>query len=294
MINYEAFEPLVNHLKSIGPFLFCANPGNGGDAVIALSCMNIFDDHSLDWQMYTPERYKKCKAIVWGGGATFAKYFSLANFLSTHKNDLESFTMMPASFEGHDKLLSALDERFHIFAREKNTYEYLERVAIGAHLCLSHDPAFALDINRLQFPISLPILMPGQPINFKLQWLFKQIGLRRYLKKNLNSFNFFRTDIEASGKFTQIEDSIDLSRLIKGKLVTRKQINGIALTFLSVIKRSQKIKTDRLHVGICAGLFGIPCDLYPGINFKINSIHEHSISDLLSGVRMLSADEIDY
>ena len=81
---------------------------------------------------------------------------------------------------------------------------------------------------------------------------------------------------------------------IKGKLVTRKQINGIALTFLSVIKRSQKIKTDRLHVGICAGLFGIPCDLYPGINFKINSIHEHSIEGLLSGVRMLSADEIDY
>ena len=118
MINYEAFEPLVNHLKSIGPFLFRPNSGNGGDAVIALSCMNIFD-HSLDWQMYTPERYKKCKAIVYSGGATFAKYFSLANFLSTHKNDLESFTIdASASFEGHEQLI-AMDERFHIFAREK-------------------------------------------------------------------------------------------------------------------------------------------------------------------------------
>ena len=53
MINYEVFEPLVNHLKSIGPFLFRPNSGNGGDAVIALSCMEIFDTHGLDWQMYT-------------------------------------------------------------------------------------------------------------------------------------------------------------------------------------------------------------------------------------------------
>ena len=45
MINYEVFEPLVNHLKSIGPFLFRPNSGNGGDAVIALSCMEIFDTH---------------------------------------------------------------------------------------------------------------------------------------------------------------------------------------------------------------------------------------------------------
>ena len=74
MINCEAFEPLVNHLKSIGPFLFCANPGNGGDAVIALSCMNIFDDHSLDWQMYTPERYKKCK-LLYGGWSIFKIFF---------------------------------------------------------------------------------------------------------------------------------------------------------------------------------------------------------------------------
>ena len=64
----------------------------------------------------------------------------------------------------------------------------------------------------------------------------------RQIFRKRNSFSFFRTDIEASGKFTQIEDSIDLSRLIKGKMVTRKQINGIALTFLSVIREVKKLK----------------------------------------------------
>ena len=75
MINYEVFEPLVNHLKSIGPFLFRPNSGNGGDAVIALSCMEIFDTHGLDWQMFTHDRYEKCKSIVYSGGATFPRYF---------------------------------------------------------------------------------------------------------------------------------------------------------------------------------------------------------------------------
>ncbi len=293
MINYEVFEPLVNHLKSIGPFLFRPNSGNGGDAVIALSCMEIFDTHGLDWQMYTPDRYEKCKSIVYSGGATFPQYFSLSKFVSSHDDDLKSFTLMPHSFEGHEQLIANMDDRYHLFAREKTTFDYLENTTKGAHCYLSHDVAFSLDVNAFKLPTTLPLMLPGQPINFDLQWLFKQITLRRFLRKGIKESLYFRTDSESSGNFNFNKSSVDLSRLIKGKMVTRKQINGIALTFLSVIKRSQKIKTDRLHVGICAGLFGIPCDLYPGINFKINSIHEHSIDDLLSGVRMLSADEID-
>ncbi len=50
MINRAAFESLVMHLKTLGPFLFRPNSGNGGDAIIALACMEMFDEIGLDWE----------------------------------------------------------------------------------------------------------------------------------------------------------------------------------------------------------------------------------------------------
>ena len=47
--------------------------------------------------MDTPDRYEKCKSIVYSGGATFPQYFSLSNFVSSHDDDLKSFTLMPHS-----------------------------------------------------------------------------------------------------------------------------------------------------------------------------------------------------
>lgn len=287
MINRTVFEPLLTHLKSLGPFLFRPNSGNGGDSLIALACMEMFDAHGLDWSVYTTADYEKCKSIVYSGGATFPQYRALADFVSSHEADVESFTLMPHSFEGHEGLLANMDHRYHLFAREKTTYDYLEKVAVGAQISLSHDAAFALDVDSLQVPSSLPLLLPGQPVNFHLQWLSKQISLRDYLKRGPDQRLFFRTDSEASGEFDDVKGSVDLSRLVKGKMITRKQITGIALAFLSVIRSCKHIRTDRLHVGIAAGLCRVPCDLYPGSNFKINSVYEHSVRALISGVRMM-------
>ena len=105
--------------------------------------------------------------------------------------------------------------------------------------------------------------------------------------RNSNEQLFFRTDSEASGEYDDLKGNVDLSRLIKGKMITRKQVTGIALAFLSVIKRCKHIRTDRLHVGIAAGLCGVSCQLYPGVNFKIKSIYEHSVKVLIPEVDMM-------
>ena len=291
MINRDAFESLVTHLKTLGRFLFRPNSGNGGDSIIALACMEMFDANGLDWDVYTSKGYGTCKSVVYSGGATFPQYSPLADFIAAHDADLESFTLMPHSFEGHEQLLANMDERYHLFAREKTTYGYLEKVTKGAKIYLSHDAAFSLDVESLNLPGSLPVFLPGQPINFDLQWLFKQMTLRSYLSGGARKCLFFRTDSEASGAHNDVKGSVDLSRLIKVKMITRKQVTGIAVAFLSVIEKCKHIKTDRLHVGIGAGLCGVPCDLYPGVNFKISSIYEHSGEDFISGVKMMDSQQ---
>lgn len=287
MINRAAFEPLLRHLQSLGPFLFRPNSGNGGDAIIALACMEMFDEMGLDWKVYTSKGYDNCKSIVYSGGATFPQYFALAKFIATHHDDLESFTLMPHSIEGHEQLLSKMDDRYHLFSREKTTYGYLQNATRGAKIYLSHDAVFSLDVDSLNLFGPLPLLLPGQPINFHLQWFFKQLKLRLYLMRNSNEQLFFRTDSEASGEYDDLKGNVDLSRLIKGKMITRKQVTGIALAFLSVIKRCKHIRTDRLHVGIAAGLCDVSCQLYPGVNFKIKSIYEHSVKVLIPEVEMM-------
>ena len=292
MINRAAFESLLRHLKSLGPFLFRPNSGNGGDAIIALACMEMFDEMGLDWEVYTSKGYENCKSVVYSGGATFPQYFALAKFIATHDDDLESFTLMPHSFEGHEQLLANMDDRYHLFAREKTTHGYLEKVTGEAKIYLSHDVAFSLDVDSLNSFGSLPLFLPGQPINFHLQWIFKQLTLRRYLMSSSKERLFFRTDSEASGEYNDLKGSVDLSRLIKGKMMTRKQVTGIALAFLSVIKRCKHIRTDRLHVGIAAGLCGVSCQLYPGVNFKIRSIYEYSVKDLIPEVEMMEHQKL--
>lgn len=287
MINRAIFESLMTHLKGLGPFLFRPNSGNGGDAIIALACMEMFDEMGLDWEVYTSKGYKNCKSVVYSGGATFPQYFALAKFVAAHDADLQSFTVMPHSFEGHERLIADMDRRYHLFAREKTSYDYLKKTTRLANIYLSHDVAFSLDINAVNVSESLPFFLAGQPINFDLQWALKQLKLRRYLKSCSMQRLFFRTDSEASGIYDNLEGSVDLSRLIKGKMVTRKQIIGIATAFLSVVYKCKHIKTDRLHVGIAAGLCDVSCELYPGSNFKISSIYEHSCKDLMPGVSMM-------
>tara|TARA_Y100000766_G_C18822268_1_gene563601 strand:+ start:28 stop:912 length:885 start_codon:yes stop_codon:yes gene_type:complete len=292
MINRAAFESLVMHLKTLGPFLFRPNSGNGGDAIIALACMEMFDEIGLDWEVYTSKGYENCKSVVYSGGATFPQYFALKKFIAAHEFDIESFTLMPHSFEGHEQLLANMDERYHLFAREKTTYSYLEKVTTEAKIHLSHDVAFSLDVDSLNLSESLPLFLPGQPINFDLQWFLKRFKLRRYLASNPKERLFFRTDSEASGEYDDLKRSVDLSRLIKGKMMTRKQVTGIALAFLSVIKTCNHIMTDRLHVGIAAGLCDVSCQLYPGVNFKISSIYEHSGKDLIPEVEMMEHQKL--
>ena len=67
--------------------------------------------------------------------------------------------------------------------------------------------------------------------------VFKQITLRRFLRKGIKE-SLILEQILSLVVFNFNKSSVDLSRLIKGKMVTR-QINGIALTFLSVIKKSK-------------------------------------------------------
>lgn len=83
---------------------------------------------------------------------------------------------------------------------------------------------------------------------------------------------FFRIDKEASGRFEDVPDSVDLSEM------GNHMSNGDDL--LREIARYGHVVTDRLHVGIGAALLGRRVDLYSGDDFKIGAIYKSSLQGL--------------
>jgi len=271
------FQPLLQHLRSLGPFLFKPNGGNGGDAVIAFATIEFFNEHQLPWKIYTAKNYVICKTLVYGGGGGLLEQYSVASrFIEEHMHDLESFTLLPHSVSGHEALLSLFDSRCHLFARENKTYQYLLKHVSRSQISLSHD--LALTLKPLRDPShKIPLLLAGQPFHYQIHWLRKQYSLRHYFKNLPVIAKFFRTDSEASDFEHSSDESIDFSHLIKGRLHNERQIRAIATLFISLISRCDQIETDRLHVGIVAEECGKTCRIYPGNNFKIKEIYKHSL-----------------
>lgn len=277
---------MADHLRSIGPFLYRPNPGNAGDSLIAAGTIQFFEEEGLDWEFFSPDKFKQNKNLVFGGGGAFVPlYPNVREFIETHIQQLESFTLLPHTIDGNEDLLGKLDDRFTLFAREKVSAAHLEAHLTQARFMISHDMALSLRPHNSGTPEKLPLFLPGQSLRRQLSWQLHRKRLERARPDATGVQLFMRTDQEARNNSQPATDSIvDLSDLLGGKADTKEQIQGTSKIFLSMINQQKSILTDRLHVAIGAGLCKVPCRLEPGSYYKNQAIFEHSISKFFPSV----------
>ena len=287
-------------LKGLESFYFLPNRGNLGDIAIATSCYQYFDsknlkyltvDMSLEKQNFTDKPFN----LVYGGGGLFTKYYSqyYQDILELFRNkNLQKAVIMPASFYECRDVLAALDERFTVFCREKQSYEYCILNNRQAKFILADDMVVGLNIDFYRTKLfdknSLKnFVSKDRKDNFKkvtdviLPFYFdvkKQLkNMKKVSKTNIGYF--LRTDDEKclSSEKSVIKSLIDLSLCANSFCADKAMDIMLSKLFFNVLDSYDVIVSDRLHIGICSALLGKDVYLLDNSYKKVSSVYEKSL-----------------
>lgn len=150
---------LLNELKKAGRFTYIPNPGNLGDMLIGAATLQFFAQNNLPCTLYGENGCSVAAGdtVVYGGGGAW-----IPDYEKSYVNMLPLFAraakiiILPGSFYQCGKLLEVLDERFVVFCREEQSYNYLVSARTKAKIILDHDMALRLQKDILT-PDSLNI-----------------------------------------------------------------------------------------------------------------------------------------
>ena len=235
-----------------------------GDMLIAASTILFFDKYRLP---YTLKRdASRMDVVVYGGGGIWLGMYKKVwkKLLPTFRN-AKRVIILPSSFFDCDELLEELDERFVVFCRELQSYNYLLNAKTKAKVILDHDMAFR---------------MPREILGIRTKPSFRVLNKARkaceaLMSMNSNIGHFFRRDVES---LHHIDKGIDLSRFINGRMESsRKHIMFAAQFMLCALDGYDVIITDRLHVGIAGYLMKKEVYLLDNSYKKISSVYHQSL-----------------
>jgi len=256
---------LLAKLKSLKNFTYIPNPGNMGDMLIAAATLQFFDKNNLPYTMINNSQ--NFDTVVYGGGGIWTNDYENAwiKFLPYFKQ-AKKILILPSSFHNCRKFIEQLDERFIVFCREKQSYDYLTNQNTKAEILLDHDMAFRLDASIFHIK------------NFNLN--YDDIRIIQKLKhgyKKLSSIGLFlREDCESIHNYPT---DLDLSSLCYGsEMSTKEYIMFCALIMLCAVDSVNAVVTDRLHVGIAGVLMGKETYLLDNSYKKISNVFKQTLS----------------
>lgn len=279
----EETDILKLELLKFGKFLYRLNGGNAGDFIISSSEFQLFDNLGLEYTQITKDNKeqetKKDFNLVYGGGGLWVKYYNryyLDAVDSLFKNKfLKKCIILPSSFYECDDVLELFDERFTVFCRDINSYNYCRSTNDKAKFILHEDDALSLDIGKFDYSFFLDGYKSEFPrIRNTVSTLIP------YLKSNFGkTASFLRTDVEKTVKPPSY--NFDLSNVFgsHGEYIERKECDEITSIILNVVNRYDKIITNRLHILISSVLLGKNVEAYDNSYGKISSVYDYCLKD---------------
>jgi len=262
----EPFENSIdisNFLKSIGDFIYVPNPGNGGDALIALGTYTLFDDLRLNYEIGDINKKYYNKTLVYaGGGNLVGIYEECENFLIKNK-DNNKIIILPHTIKDCDKLLHSLGNNIIIFCRERPSYNYvLKTFKYKKNVFLSKDMAFYIKINSM------------------ITW-----------NKGNGIGNFFRLDKEKTNINIPV-DNIDLpSKINYNPLMNdKKLVFKTANDIFNTLNKYEIINTNRLHICIAGSFLNKKVNLYENSYYKNRAMYEYSIKDTYKNTKLIKTN----
>jgi exopolysaccharide biosynthesis predicted pyruvyltransferase EpsI len=242
--------------------VYCANPGNAGDALIAHATFQLFEKLTIKLQIIKHDEIVHDKIIFYAGGGNLVegKYENAYYFINNNFRQNREIILLPHTVHGYDELLLSA-KNLTIFCREKISYQNLAAIGFPSErLFLAHDMAFLLSKTEFQ-----DYLMNGKGIA-----------------------NCYRTDKESARTFDMPDDNLDISLSWNGELWHRPDFTkNVTHNLASYMSTFETIKTDRLHVAILAAIIGKKVELYPNNYYKIKAVFEYSIKDAFDNLVLI-------
>lgn len=272
--------------------VYCPNPGNGGDALIAEATFRLLDRHHVNYSIYdwNPERLKPTDHFFFGGGGNLVSTYPEASKIpfAVHKR-VDTFVILPHSIEGHSDLLSDLNSNSIVFARESISHKYLKNFSNIGALHLDHDMAFSLfddsDFIRkcklqslLLFPFFLNVLRRKRKAY--------SLGQRSPLRQ----LSVYREDREKSS-IVAPWDNFDLSKYVNydSTMRNRLAVAKTASRIPAMLNWFSHIKTNRIHISVSALLMKKRVDLHPNSYWKNRAIFDQSINSRFKNITFVDS-----
>lgn len=253
---------LLRELSCLPDFLYIPNPGNMGDMLIAAATMNFFDKNNIKYHT-NPKR--KEKYVVYGGGGVWTADYKKFWLKKLHFfTQAEKIIILPSSFNKCPEFIQNIDNRYVVFCREQQSFDYLTNSNTSAKIILDHDMALRADID---------ILTKDTLISQSEIRIIKNIASN--LKNISATAKFLRQDCESSNNY---QTDMDLSSYIHGNEQSSKDyIYFSAQVMLCVVDAFDCVITDRLHVGIASALMGKETYLLDNSYKKISNVYNNSL-----------------
>lgn len=264
------------HKLRIEHIIYCPNPGNAGDALIAHSTYCMFNRLGIKYDTLNripridSSIIRNTDAFVYGGGGNLVNnYKDAANFLQKFHNQSKPLILLPHTISGNAELLADLGPNCHLFCRDEKSYEYASKVCLKSKIYLSHDLALDIDtdytLNTL-YKVAFNLLLTDRRYEI-IRKLTKCFLIRRFGKLDLTApkkkteIRAFRTDSESARKQCDTK-SIDLSETFAVNDLSPLLSHFSAALLFSSLRPYKTVSTDRLHVCIASALLGIHVNFY--------------------------------
>lgn len=229
---------------------YVANPGNWGDALIRYGTLKFFREYGIPYQEVNHRFFKTPSRL------SLLRYF---------KNRVAVMGGGGAWCEGwqHGHRIARKMERSSNVIVLPSSFEYFFEL---------DDRTMVFARDKFESRENMPMAEFCHDMAFFIDGDFK--------KNNISSGTgyFFRSDKESAGKVNIPESNIDLST--EGGHLTDVS------EFFRKINRYSTIYTDRLHVGIAAGLLEKEVHLYQSRYFKIKAIYNSTIRENFDNIEL--------
>ncbi|MCU4675549.1 hypothetical protein N7931_07855 [Catenovulum sp. 2E275] len=243
-LEFLRLAETIISLQGNKPVVYVSFDGNWGDALIRVGTINFFRHFNIDYTVINHQtssldrnkillsaKLNNQLVVIAGGGAWCGHYQHASNLTQKLQSRFKfnKVLVLPSTFDKHYDIPNTIFFRRDIL----NSKEVMPK----AYFC--HDMAFFL----------APLEVTGKPTQ--------------------KEANFFRTDVEKSGKIKVPDNNLDLS--VQGTVLSD------AFSFFEKLSDYEQINTDRLHVAIGGSILNKQVNLQAGSYFKNYAIFKSSI-----------------
>ena len=293
-MHYEAFlSPYGHDFTELAQVLlkyrqerivYVPNPGNSGDALIALGTYLLFERLGLSYENGKKDEIYPNRVVVYGGGGGLVNLYPDADaFLRSNHAVCRALILLPHTVRTAGDLLGEMDERCVLFAREMPSLEFLNKhCKRGAKAALSHDLAFFVTRENISQE-SWNWGRLADPL-IRLPWAKMLVKFFVISKLQTRNLNIFRTDDEKTS-FPVPAFNYDIAPYFWPGDLTRPAVTNSVKGVSKVIDFFDSVASNRLHMSVLGGILGKEVVMHDNSYGKNFSIYRHSIDGYLLNIR---------